>query len=312
MSITTQGVVNVKAVQKSLNQMSRDERIDFIRASGNPKVALQVSVRDADAPDAPPQPSPVAENMLKERIKSFGFRTWSEGSAARPSREKRRLPGAGRGAGEKAFDAPAGVGPDSDQVRADVVDGEMHRSRNRRGDLLQHDAAQRRRQLGERGRSAAGDRQQDRRRILARLFPAARQPERTESHAQRRWHAQSRGRGTAGARADRLARRDRGDAAAAGEAARLRLAAGRRRSDRRSDRGRRVEAAQRQARPGMLQRARHRRRSGLGRVRPALRRRRRAVAPGDQSARRPLRRAAGQAAQNGGEGSGDACASCTI
>ena len=81
MSITTQGVVNVKAVQKSLNQMSRDERIDFIRASGNPKVALQVSVRDADAPDAPPQPSPVAENMLKERIKSFGFRTWSEGSA---------------------------------------------------------------------------------------------------------------------------------------------------------------------------------------------------------------------------------------
>ena len=78
MSITTQGVVNVKAVQKSLNQMSRDERIELIRASGNPKVALQVSVRDADAPDAPAQPSPVAENMLKERIKSFGFRTWSE------------------------------------------------------------------------------------------------------------------------------------------------------------------------------------------------------------------------------------------
>ncbi|MGH8799354.1 MAG: serine/threonine-protein kinase [Casimicrobiaceae bacterium] len=81
MSITTQGVVNIKAVQKSLNQMSRDERIDFIRASGNPRVALQVSVRDADAPDLPPQPSPVAENILKERIKSFGFRTWSEGGA---------------------------------------------------------------------------------------------------------------------------------------------------------------------------------------------------------------------------------------
>ena len=81
MSITTQGVVNVKAVQKSLNQMSRDERIDFIRASGNPKVALQVSVRDVDAPDAAAQASPVAENMLKERIKSFGFRTWSEGGA---------------------------------------------------------------------------------------------------------------------------------------------------------------------------------------------------------------------------------------
>ena len=81
MSITTQGFVNVKAVQKSLNQMSRDERIDFIRASGNPKVALRVSLRDADAPEVTAQPSSVAENILKERIRSFGFRTWSEGGA---------------------------------------------------------------------------------------------------------------------------------------------------------------------------------------------------------------------------------------
>jgi serine/threonine protein kinase len=79
MSITTEAVVNVKAVQKSLNQMSRDERIEFIRASGDPKVSVQVAVRDAERPDAPPVPSPVAENILKERIKSFGFRTWSEG-----------------------------------------------------------------------------------------------------------------------------------------------------------------------------------------------------------------------------------------
>jgi serine/threonine-protein kinase len=77
MSITTEAVVNVKALQKSLNQMSRDERIDFIRASGDPKVSVQIAVRDADQPDAPPQYSPVAENILKERIKSFGFRTWS-------------------------------------------------------------------------------------------------------------------------------------------------------------------------------------------------------------------------------------------
>ncbi len=78
MSITTEAVVNVKAVQKSLNDMSRDERIDFIRASGDPKVSVQVTVRDADEPGAPPLPSQVAENILKERIKSFGFRTWSE------------------------------------------------------------------------------------------------------------------------------------------------------------------------------------------------------------------------------------------
>jgi len=81
MSITTQAVVNVKAVQKSLNQMSREERIELIRANGNPKVSVQISVRDADQPNAPPQTSPVAENILKERIKSFGFRTWSEGES---------------------------------------------------------------------------------------------------------------------------------------------------------------------------------------------------------------------------------------
>jgi tRNA A-37 threonylcarbamoyl transferase component Bud32 len=83
MSITTEAVVNVRAVQKSLNQMSRDERIEFIRASGDPRVSVRIAMRDADQAESPPQPSPVAENILKERIKSFGFRTWSEdGSGA--------------------------------------------------------------------------------------------------------------------------------------------------------------------------------------------------------------------------------------
>ncbi len=81
MYVSTEAVVDVKAVQKSLNQMSRDERIDFIRASGDPRVAVQITARDADQPNAPPVPSPVAENILKERIKTFGFRTWSEGGA---------------------------------------------------------------------------------------------------------------------------------------------------------------------------------------------------------------------------------------
>ncbi len=79
MSVTTEAVVNVKALQKSLNQMTRDERIEMIRANGDPKVSVQVTVRDSEQPDAPPQISPVAENILKERIKTFGFRTWVEG-----------------------------------------------------------------------------------------------------------------------------------------------------------------------------------------------------------------------------------------
>jgi eukaryotic-like serine/threonine-protein kinase len=80
-SMTTQAVVNVKALQKSLNQMSRDERIELIRANGDPKISVRIVARDVEMPDAPALPSPVAENLLKERIKSFGFRTWSEDGA---------------------------------------------------------------------------------------------------------------------------------------------------------------------------------------------------------------------------------------
>ena len=80
MSMTTQAVVNVNALQKALNQMSRDERIQLIRAGGDPKVAVRIAVTDADQPGAPPLPSQLAENLLKERIKAFGFRTWSEGA----------------------------------------------------------------------------------------------------------------------------------------------------------------------------------------------------------------------------------------
>ncbi len=81
MSMTTKGVVDVRALQKSLNQMSRDERVELIRASGDPRISVRIAVRDADQPNAPPLPSPVAENLLKERIKAFGFRTWSDEGA---------------------------------------------------------------------------------------------------------------------------------------------------------------------------------------------------------------------------------------
>jgi serine/threonine-protein kinase len=78
MSVTTRAVVNVRALQKSLNEMSRDERVELIRANGDPRISVQIAVRDADRADAPAQPSPVAENLLKKRIQQFGFRTWSE------------------------------------------------------------------------------------------------------------------------------------------------------------------------------------------------------------------------------------------
>ncbi len=86
-SVTTQAVVNVKALQKSLNEMSRRDRLELIRARGDPKISLSISVRDSDQLGAPAHASSVAENILKERIKSFGFRTWSDDA---PSADARR------------------------------------------------------------------------------------------------------------------------------------------------------------------------------------------------------------------------------
>jgi len=77
MYVTTQAAVKVREVQKSLNQMSHDERIDFIRNNGDPKISVTIGVRGEQA-DAPAQNSQVAENLLKARIKSFGFRIWAD------------------------------------------------------------------------------------------------------------------------------------------------------------------------------------------------------------------------------------------
>jgi serine/threonine-protein kinase len=71
-------VVRIRDVQKSLNQLSKEERVDFIRNNGDPKVSIRMAIRNADTTQAlPAERSMVAENVLKERIKSFGFRVWS-------------------------------------------------------------------------------------------------------------------------------------------------------------------------------------------------------------------------------------------
>jgi hypothetical protein len=78
--------VSVRDVQKTLNQISRDERVDFIRNNGDPKIAVSVRTWNPDADAATgPQPSPVAENILKEHIHSFGFAVVDEEHAKPPA-----------------------------------------------------------------------------------------------------------------------------------------------------------------------------------------------------------------------------------
>jgi hypothetical protein len=62
MAVTTEAVVNVKALQKSLNQMTRDERVEMIRANGDPKVSVQVTRATPTSRNSAAM-SPVADNI---------------------------------------------------------------------------------------------------------------------------------------------------------------------------------------------------------------------------------------------------------
>jgi serine/threonine-protein kinase len=77
--------VKIRAVQKSLNQMSKEERIEFIRNSGDPKISVHMAIRNADTAQAlPSERSQLAENIIKERIRSFGFRVWAADGDFKP------------------------------------------------------------------------------------------------------------------------------------------------------------------------------------------------------------------------------------
>ena len=83
-SISTTASIKVRELQKSLNEMSRQERVDFIRNNGDPKIAVAIQISNADSTQPlPPARSQLAENVIKERIKSFGFRTWSNDGEAK-------------------------------------------------------------------------------------------------------------------------------------------------------------------------------------------------------------------------------------
>lgn len=73
----TRAVVGVRDVQKSLNQFSREERVEFIRNKGDPRISIRIDVGNADGAVMGRERSQLAENIVKDRIKSFGFRVWS-------------------------------------------------------------------------------------------------------------------------------------------------------------------------------------------------------------------------------------------
>jgi len=75
--LQTRAVVSLRDVQKSLNQLSRAERVEFIRNKGDPRISIRIDIGNAEGAALGRERSHLAENIVKDRIKSFGFRVWS-------------------------------------------------------------------------------------------------------------------------------------------------------------------------------------------------------------------------------------------
>jgi serine/threonine-protein kinase len=68
--------VRLQDLRKLVFRLSREERLALIRAQGDPLISVAVSIRDAER-GSPIERSALAENVIKQRIREFGFRVAS-------------------------------------------------------------------------------------------------------------------------------------------------------------------------------------------------------------------------------------------
>jgi serine/threonine-protein kinase len=79
MHILLKAEVYITEIQDALKSMSKESRINLLKQYDNPKISVAILVQDANrASLVEPERSDVAENILKQHIKKFGYRVWSE------------------------------------------------------------------------------------------------------------------------------------------------------------------------------------------------------------------------------------------
>jgi serine/threonine-protein kinase len=75
--------VYVGDVKAALDEMGRQERVGLLKDIEDPRISVTISVRDdGHGPNAGPERSAVAENIIKDRLKSFGYRVWNSDQPA--------------------------------------------------------------------------------------------------------------------------------------------------------------------------------------------------------------------------------------
>lgn len=79
MHILIRAEVYVAEIQESLKAMSKSSRIDLLKQYDNPTISIAIYVKDANRRSLlQAERSPIAENILMEHLKSFGYRVKSE------------------------------------------------------------------------------------------------------------------------------------------------------------------------------------------------------------------------------------------
>lgn len=79
MHILIKAEVYTEEAKDALREMSKSQRVDVIRDFGNPRISVQIKVRDSKrSVYTHAERSEIAENVLKEHISRFGYRVWSE------------------------------------------------------------------------------------------------------------------------------------------------------------------------------------------------------------------------------------------
>ena len=130
----TRAMVKCATCRNRSTRCRKDERIEFIRNNGDPKISIADGDRATPTPRrrCPPARSQLAENVIKERIKSFGFRVWAtEGETPTGAeRARRRTSRSRRSEGEAALGEARRLGHHGHQDGADLVD----RQGDRQGD----------------------------------------------------------------------------------------------------------------------------------------------------------------------------------
>lgn len=82
MHILIKAEVYTTKAQVALQDMSRRQRVQFLRKVGDPRISVAIMIKDHDRDSrTAPQRSSIAENVLKEYIADFGYRVFSEKTA---------------------------------------------------------------------------------------------------------------------------------------------------------------------------------------------------------------------------------------